>query len=65
MSMVLDSAHVVSLLAFYSEDSSSNPTEVNNFSVKLLLKITKVSLAHLKIFILYAVAFFKPAKPAV
>ena len=34
---------VVSVLAFYSEDSSSNPAEVYNFSVKLLLKRTKIN----------------------
>ena len=44
---------VVSVLAFYSDDPSSNPAEVFNFSVKLLLKRTKINkkrpgLAHLK-----------------
>ena len=44
---------VVSVLAFYSDDPSSNPAEVYNFSVKLLLKSTKINkkrpgLAHLK-----------------
>ena len=44
---------VVSVLAFYSDDPSSNPAEVYNFSVKLLLKRTKIykkrpGLAHLK-----------------
>ena len=34
---------VVSALAFYSDDPSSNPTEVYNFSVKLLLKRTKIN----------------------
>ena len=29
---------VVSVLAFYSDDLSSNPAEVYNFSVQLLLK---------------------------
>ena len=33
---------VVSVLAFYSDDPSSNPAEVYNFSVKLLLKRTKI-----------------------
>ena len=32
---------VVSVLAFYSEDSSSNPAEVYNFSVKLLAHFFK------------------------
>ena len=32
---------VVSVLAFYSDDPSSNPAEVYNFSVKLLLKERK------------------------
>ena len=44
---------VVSVLAFYSNDPSSIPTKVYNFSVKLLLKRTKINkkrpwLAHLK-----------------
>ena len=44
---------MVSVLAFYSDDPSSNPAEVYNFSVKLLLKRTKINkkrpgLAHLK-----------------
>ena len=44
---------VVSVLAFYSDHPSSNPTEACNFSVKLCLKITKINkkrpgLAHLK-----------------
>ena len=44
---------VLSVLAFYSDDPSSNPTEVYNFSVKLLMKRTKINkkrpgLAHLK-----------------
>ena len=45
---------VVSVLAFYSDNPSSNPAEVYNFSVKLLLKRTKIKtkkrpgLAHLK-----------------
>ena len=34
---------MVSVLAFYSDDPSSNPTEVYNFSVKLLLEITKIN----------------------
>ena len=34
---------VVSVLAFYSDDPSSIPAEVYNFSVKLLLKITKIN----------------------
>ena len=34
---------MVSVLAFYSDDPSLNPTEVYNFSVKLLLKITKIN----------------------
>ena len=34
---------VVSVLAFYSVDPSSNPAEVYNFSVKLLLKRTKIN----------------------
>ena len=34
---------VVSVLAFYSDDPSSNPAEVYNFSVKLLLKSTKIN----------------------
>ena len=43
---------VVNILAFYSDDPSSNPAEVYNFSVKLL-KRTKINkkkpgLAHLK-----------------
>ena len=33
---------VVSVLAFYSDNPSSNPAEVYNFSVKLLLKRTKI-----------------------
>ena len=32
---------VVSVLAFYSDDPSSNPVEVYNFSVRLYLKRTK------------------------
>ena len=32
---------MVSMLAFYSDDPSSIPAEVYNFSVKLLLKRTK------------------------
>ena len=44
---------MVSVLPFYSDDPSSNPAEVFNFSVKLLLKRTKINkkrpeLAHLK-----------------
>ena len=34
---------MVSMLAFYSDDPSSNPAEVYNFSVKLLLKRTKIN----------------------
>ena len=34
---------VVSVLAFYSDDPSSIPAEVYNFSVKLLLKRTKIN----------------------
>ena len=34
---------VVSVLAFFSDDPSSNPSEVYNFSVKLLLKTTKIN----------------------
>ena len=34
---------VVSVLAFYSDDPSSNPAEVYNFSVILLLKRTKIN----------------------
>ena len=34
---------VVSMLAFYSDDPSSNPAEVYNFSVKLLLKRMKIN----------------------
>ena len=34
---------MVSVFAFYSDDPSSNPAEVNNFSVKLLLKRTKIN----------------------
>ena len=34
---------VVSVLALYSDDPSLNPTEVYNFSVKLLLKRTKIN----------------------
>ena len=34
---------VVSVLAFYSDDPSSNPAEVYNFSIKLLLKRTKIN----------------------
>ena len=34
---------MVSVLAFYSDDPSSNPAEVYNFSVKLLLKRTKIN----------------------
>ena len=31
------------MLAFYSDDPSSNPAEVYNFSVKLLLKRMKIN----------------------
>ena len=34
---------VVSVLAFYSDDPSSNPAEVYIFSVKLLLKRMKIN----------------------
>ena len=34
---------MVSVLAFYSDDPSSNPAEVYNFSVKLLLKRMKIN----------------------
>ena len=34
---------MVSVLAFYSNDPSSNPAEVYNVSVKLLLKRTKIN----------------------
>ena len=34
---------MVSVLAFYSDNPSSNPAEVHNFSVKLLLKRTKIN----------------------
>ena len=34
---------VVSVLAFYSNDPSSNPAQVSNFCVKLLLKRTKIN----------------------
>ena len=34
---------VVSMLAFYSDDLSSIPVEVYNFSVKMLLKRTKIN----------------------
>ena len=34
---------VVSVLAFYSNNPSSNPAEVYNFSVKLFLKRTKIN----------------------
>ena len=34
---------VVSVLAFYSDDLSSNPAEVCSFSVKLLWKRTKIN----------------------
>ena len=34
---------VVSVLAFYSDDPSSNPAKVYKFSVKLLLKRTKIN----------------------
>ena len=34
---------MVSVLAFYSDNPSSNPAEVYNFSVKLLLKRTKIN----------------------
>ena len=34
---------VVSVLAFYSDNPSSNPAEVYNFSIKLLLERTKIN----------------------
>ena len=34
---------VVNMLTFYSDNPSSNPAEVYNFSVKLLLKRTKIN----------------------
>ena len=34
---------VVSVLAFYSDNRSLNPTEVYNFSLKLLLERTKIN----------------------
>ena len=34
---------VVSVLAFYSDDSSSNPAGANNYSIKLLLKWSKIN----------------------
>ena len=34
---------MVSVFAFYSDDPSSIPDEVYNFSVKLLLKRTKIN----------------------
>ena len=34
---------VIVLAAFYSDDPSSNPADVYNFSVKLLLKRTKTN----------------------
>ena len=40
-SLGLGGGQVVSVLAFYSDDPSSNPAEVYNFSVKLLLKRMK------------------------
>ena len=51
------SGQVSSVLAFYSDNPSSNPGEANYFSVKLLLKTTKVTkkrlgLAHLKLVLL-------------
>ena len=51
---------MVSVLAFYSDDPSSNPAEVYNFSVKLLLKRTKINkkrpgLAHFKKKVLLAI----------
>ena len=51
---------MVSVLAFYSDNPSSNPAEVYNFSVKLLLKRTKINkkrpgLAHFKKKVLLAI----------
>ena len=48
-----DGGLVVSVLAFYSDDPSLIPAEFYNFSVKLLLKRTKINkkrsgMAHLK-----------------
>ena len=34
---------VVSVFAFHSDDPSSNPAEIYNFSVKLLLKRTSIN----------------------
>ena len=42
-SLGLGGGQVVSVLAFYSDDPSSNPAEVYNFSVKFLLKRMKIN----------------------
>ena len=34
---------VVSVLAFYSDDQSSNPAEVYNFSVKIVIEKKKIN----------------------
>ena len=41
--MARGGGQVVSVLAFHSDDLSSNPAEVYNFSVKLYLKRTKIN----------------------
>ena len=43
MGMGCGGGQVVSVLAFYSDNPSSNPAEVYNFSVKLLLKRMKIN----------------------
>ena len=35
--------HVISVLAFCSDDQSSNPTEVHNFCVKMMPKRTNIN----------------------
>ena len=35
---------VVSMLAFYSDDPSLNPADVNNFSVKFVTERTKINI---------------------
>ena len=42
-SMGRGGGQVVSVLAFYSDDTSSNPAEVYSFSVILCLKRTKIN----------------------
>ena len=39
----------VNVLAFYSDDPSSNPAEVYNFSLKLYLKRTKINKKRLEL----------------